>query len=47
MKTTWRIINKETKEIIFIGPNGYYGEAKKYLDDHKEDKDLDIDPEMK
>jgi len=48
MKTTWRVIDKD-KKIVFVGKNGFYGEAKKYIDEHKDEvkeKGLDLDPEM-
>lgn len=49
MKTTWRVVDKDGN-IVFTGPNGWYGEAKKYIDDNPEEtkeKGLDLDPDMK
>jgi hypothetical protein len=46
MKTTWRVLDKDEK-IVFIGKHGWYNEAQEYIDAHKDNKDLKIDPESK
>lgn len=44
LKTTWRVLDEKGK-IVFVGLNGFYGEADKYIKEHKEVK-LELDPEM-
>ena len=45
MKTTWRVIDKNS-EVVFIGPNGWYNEAEEYIKEHS-DEELELDPDMK